>query len=299
VRVWYCDHHEVPLPEGHRFPMTKYRRLRDALTTAGVVRPDELEAADPGDPAPLRRAHADHWVDAVFQGTLSPAEERRLGLPWSPALLARSRSSVAATLAAAEHALEHGFAGNLSGGTHHAHRDFGSGYCVFNDLAITAMSLLDRGRVRRVLVFDVDVHQGDGTAALLRDEDRVFTCSVHGARNFPFRKQVSDLDVDLDDGTTDDAYLAQVRAALRLALERARPDLVLVQGGVDPLDTDRLGRLSVTHAGLEARDRLIFETLRAQGLPMALTLGGGYAEPIDDTILAHMNTYRVAREVFG
>ncbi len=267
--------------------------------TSGVVRPDELEAAEPADPAPLRRAHADPWVDAVFQGTLSPAEERRLGLPWSPALLARSRSSVAATLAAAEHALLHGFAGNLSGGTHHAHRDFGSGYCVFNDLAITALSLLDRGRVRRVLVFDVDVHQGDGTATLLRDEPRVFTCSVHGARNFPFRKQVSDLDVDLEDGTSDGTYLERTRAALTLSLERGRPDFVLIQGGVDPLYSDRLGRLSVSHAGLEARDRLIFETLRAHGLPAALTLGGGYAEPIDDTILAHVNTYRAAREIFG
>jgi len=299
VRVWYCDHFEVPLPVGHRFPMHKYRALRNALLSAGLLRPDELVPAEPIDAAALRRVHAGAYVDALFEGHLSAADARRLGLPWSRALLDRSRASVGATLAAAAHALDHGFAGNLSGGTHHAHHDFGSGYCVFNDLAVAAVALHDRGRIRRALVFDVDVHQGDGTAALFAGDDRVYTCSLHGARNFPFRKHASDLDVDLPDGTDDAAYLDHLRRAWAHAVDAARPDLVLVQGGVDPLASDTLGRLSLTHAGLEARDRFIFEAARRLGVPVALTLGGGYADPIDDTISAHLNTYRVAREVFG
>ena len=299
MRVWYCDHFEVPLPAGHRFPMHKYRALREALLSAGLLRPDELVPAEPIDAAALRRVHAAAYVDALFEGTLSAADARRLGLPWSRALLDRSRASVGATLAAAAHALDQGFAGNLSGGTHHAHHDFGSGYCVFNDLAVAAVALHDRGRIRRALVFDVDVHQGDGTAALFAGDDRVYTCSLHGARNFPFRKHASDLDVDLPDGTDDAAYLDHLRRAWAHAVDAARPDLVLVQGGVDPLASDTLGRLSLTHAGLEARDRFIFEAARRLGVPVALTLGGGYADPIDDTITAHLNTYRVAREVFG
>ena len=299
MRVFACDHHDVPLPPGHRFPMEKYRRLRHALVDAGLLRPDEITPVDPGPLEPLLAVHDPAYVAALVEGTLPEAALRRIGLPWSKAFVARARASASATLAATAAALTHGFAGNLSGGTHHAHRDFGSGYCAFNDLAVAARWLLDHGHAGRVLIFDVDVHQGDGTAALMAGEPRVFTASVHGARNFPFRKVEGDLDVDLPDGTEDVAYLAAVRDALARSLAAARPDFVLVQGGVDPLDADRLGRLSVSAAGLHARDLHILSTLRAAGLPVVYTLGGGYAEPISATLEAHLGTYRAALQVFG
>jgi acetoin utilization deacetylase AcuC-like enzyme len=184
----------------------------------------------------------------------------------------------------------------LAGGTHHAHAAFGAGYCVFNDIAVASRALLDAGEVERVLVFDVDVHQGDGTAAIFAEESRVFTCSVHGARNFPARKAVSDLDVELADGTEDEAYLRGVAESLESALDRVRPDVVFVQAGVDPLVTDRLGRLAVSREGLYERDRLVLATLLPQA-PVVLTLGGGYARPIEDTIAAHVGTYRAVRAV--
>lgn len=299
MRVFACDHLDVTLPPGHRFPMEKYGRLRRALVSAGLLGPGEITPVEPAALEPLLAVHAPDYVTAVVERTLPAAAQRRIGLPCSEAFVDRARGSVAATLAATAAALEDGFAGNLSGGTHHAHRDFGAGYCAFNDLAIASRWLLDHGHARRVLIFDVDVHQGDGTAALFADEKRVFTCSVHGAANFPFRKVAGDLDVDLPDGTDDGAYLAAVERALAESLRRGRPDVVLVQGGVDPLEADRLGRLAVSAAGLYMRDLLILQTLRAAGLPTVYTLGGGYAEPIDATIDAHLGTYRAAREVFG
>jgi acetoin utilization deacetylase AcuC-like enzyme len=279
--------------------MEKYGRLRRALVSAGLLGPDEITSVDPCPVEPLLAVHDHDYVAAVMACTLSPSAARRIGLPCSPAFVARARGSVAATLAATAAALEDGFAGNLSGGTHHAHHDFGSGYCAFNDLAVAARWLLDGRHARRVLIFDVDVHQGDGTAALFAGDPRIFTCSVHGAGNFPFRKVAGDLDLDLPDGTPDEPYLAAVTAALSESLRRARPDVVLVQGGVDPLAADRLGRLAVTPAGLHARDLHIMHTVRAAGLPVVYTLGGGYAEPIDATIEAHLGTYRAARAVFG
>ena len=211
----------------------------------------------------------------------------------------RSLGSVGSTLAAVDAALEDGLSGTLAGGTHHAYRDFGSGYCVFNDLAVAARRVLDRGAVERVLVFDVDVHQGDGTAAIFEDDPRVFTCSLHGERNFPSRKQRSDLDVPLPDGTGDDAYLAALEAALDEALERSRPDLVLYQGGVDVLEVDRLGRLSLSEEGAAERDRRALGRFRSAGLPVALTLGGGYADPIEASVRAYAGTYRAALELPG
>lgn len=299
MRVFSCDHHDVPLPATHRFPMGKYRQLRHALVDGGLLRPDEVLPVGPAALDPIRAVHAPDYVGAVVAGTLADAAQRRIGLPWSAAFVARARASVAATLAAAAAALEDGFAGNLSGGTHHAHRDFGSGYCAFNDLAVAARWLLDAAHARRVLIFDVDVHQGDGTAALFAGEPRVFTASVHGARNFPFRKVAGDLDLELPDGTDDETYLAAVRSALTESLARGHPDVVLVQGGVDPLAQDRLGRLAVSHAGLFARDLHILHTVRAAGLPVVYTLGGGYAEPIEATVEAHVGTYCAVREVFG
>lgn len=289
----------VPLPAGHRFPMGKYARLRALLLERGVVRPDDLVPVDPAPLALVERVHDPAYVQAVVSGTLDERAMRRIGFPWSEALVRRSLASAHGTLLAARAALADGIAGNLAGGTHHAFRDHGTGYCVFNDIACAAVTLLAEGAVRRVLVVDVDVHQGDGTAALFAGDARVFTLSLHGAKNFPFRKERSDLDVELPDGCGDDEYLTALQPALTTAWERARPDLVFLQGGVDGLGEDKLGRLGLTHSGLRVRDRLILETARTHGVPIALTLGGGYADPLEASIRAHVGTYEVAREVFG
>ncbi len=294
MRVFFCDHFEVPLPDGHRFPMIKYRMLRDALVAQGVLSSSSVIAAEPATAADLCIAHDEGYVAGMLAGTLSADVIRRIGFPWSPEYAARSLASVGGTLMAVDAALEDGIAGNLAGGTHHAHREFGAGYCAFNDLAIAALRLLDRGRARRVLIFDTDVHQGDGTAAIFADDERVFTTSIHGEKNFPLRKQHSDLDVALPDGTSDEAFLSAVRDALATSLDRARPDVVLVQAGVDALADDRLGRLAVTLDGLRARDEHVFGELRCRGLPTVVTIGGGYAEPIDLTVEAHVQTYAAA-----
>lgn len=299
IRVFYCDHFEVALPPRHRFPMRKYALLRERLVADGLVAGDDLV---PARTAPLEDVHAVHdagYVQAFLDGSLDRRAMQRIGFPWSEAMVLRSLGSVGSTLGAVEAALEDGLSGSLAGGTHHAHRDFGSGYCVFNDLAIAARRVLDRGSVARVLVFDVDVHQGDGTAAIFRDDPRVFTCSLHGERNFPGRKMESDLDVPLPDGTDDAAYLDVLGRAVDECLERSRPDLVLYQGGVDVLAADRLGRLALTPAGVLARDRTALGRFRAEGLPVAMTLGGGYADPIDASVDAYAGTYRAAAELAG
>jgi len=299
VRVFHSDHHVVPLPPKHRFPMGKYRMLREALLASGVLRPDELTPAEPVDPDDLLRVHTRRWVGAVLDARLTEAEERRLGFPWSPELVLRSRAAVGGTCAAAARALEDGIGGNLAGGTHHAFPDHGEGYCVFNDIAVSIRSLQAARCIRRALVVDLDVHQGNGTAAVFADDPEVFTFSMHGEHNFPFRKHRSTLDVGLPDGTGDDVYLDALARHLPRVLEAARPDVVYYQAGVDPLAEDTLGRLSLTHAGLEARDTFVLEAVRRSGLPVVVTLGGGYARPLEASVRAHIGTYRAARMVWG
>jgi acetoin utilization deacetylase AcuC-like enzyme len=274
--------------------MGKYRALRERLLADGVLAADELAPAPLATRAELARVHDPAYVTSILAGTIDLRAQRRIGLPWSPALVARSSASAGGTIAAARAALADGLAGNLAGGTHHAHRGYGAGFCVWNDLAVAAAAMLAEGRVARVLVFDVDVHQGDGTAAIFAGDDRVQTFSLHGARNFPFEKQASDLDIPLPDGAGDDEVLAAVERGLAHFAALAPPALVLYQGGVDALASDTLGRLRMTHAGLAERDRLVLSHFRRRGIPVALTLGGGYARPIDDTIAAHAATYRVA-----
>lgn len=298
MRVFYCDHHEVVLPPEHRFPMAKYAKLRAELVASGVLAAEELVAAEAAPLAALMRVHDPEYVEAFLSGSLAPKAMAQIGFPWSPALVRRSLASVGATLAAVEAALVDGFSGSLAGGTHHAHRDRGAGFCVFNDLAVAASELLASKRARRVLIVDLDVHQGDGTAEIFRDDERVFTFSMHGAKNFPGRKAQSDLDVELEDDTDDERYLERLERHLPAALAQRDVDFVLYQGGVDPLEQDRLGRLCLSHAGLQQRDRLVFDAARERGVPLVATLGGGYAEPIELSIEAHVNTYRAAREVF-
>lgn len=277
--------------------MHKYGLLRERLSAEGLVGEANFV---PAQAAPLEDIFAVHdadYVQGFLDGTLDRAVIQRIGFPWSEAMVMRSLGSVGSTLGAMEAAMERGIAGSLAGGTHHAYRDFGSGYCVFNDLAIAARRLLDRGSVGRVLIFDVDVHQGDGTASIFADDPRVFTCSLHGAKNFPSRKQASDLDVPLPDGTGDDEYLAALDSALDEAMERSRPDVVFYQGGVDVLKADHLGRLDLTAEACYERDLRCLGRFRAAGLPVTLTLGGGYANPITSSIDAYTNTYRAAQQI--
>jgi acetoin utilization deacetylase AcuC-like enzyme len=299
LRVFHSDSHLVPLPAGHRFPMPKYGLLRAALVEEGVLLPEELLAAEPADVETLARVHTPRWLGAVLDGRLTEAEVRRLGFPWSEALVMRSRAAVGGTCAAALIALEEGFAGNLAGGTHHAFADHGEGFCVFNDIAVSIRALQAACRISRAAVVDLDVHQGNGTAAVFASDASVFTFSMHGEHNFPFRKQRSSLDVGLEDGTTDAVYLDALYRHLPFVLDAARPELVYYQAGVDPLAEDTLGRLALSPAGLEARDRFVFESVRRRNLPLVVTLGGGYARPLSATVAAHLGTYRAARAVYG
>jgi acetoin utilization deacetylase AcuC-like enzyme len=299
VRAFFCDTYAVPLPEGHRFPMPKYRMLRESLLSQGVLGEEELTESEVIDRASLLLAHTPAYLDAVFRGALSEEEVRHIGLPWSEGLLARSRASVYGTVAAAREALRTSASGNLAGGTHHAHADSGNGFCVFNDIAVGIRTLQSEGLVDRALVVDLDVHQGDGTAAIFAGDDSVFTSSMHGARNFPFHKQRSSLDVELPDACGDEQYLDALARHLPDVFDRARAGIVFFQAGVDPLGDDILGRLDLSLAGLAERDRRVAEMARAKGLPLVITLGGGYAKPIELSVAAHVNTWRAVREVFG
>lgn len=296
--VFYADHHEVPMPPGHRFPMAKYRALRQRLLETRVLRADELHASGQASRADLSHAHSQAWIDTFLSGRLTPSQSRDIGLPWSPQLVARTLASVFGTLAAARAALSFGVAGNLAGGTHHAFADRGEGFCVFNDLAVTAAALLDDGAVERVAILDLDVHHGNGTAAIFNDTPQVFTCSIHGERNYPFEKPPGDLDIALPDRADDDTYLEALERALD-ATVRFRPDLVLYQAGVDVLKEDRLGRLSLSVEGLRARDQRVLQTTHRLHIPTVLTLGGGYARPIDPSLEGHINTYRVAKSLWS
>lgn len=295
MRVFHCDHIEVSLPAGHRFPMGKYAALRRELISRGVVDVDRMQAAALASRDELESAHTAEYTAAILDGGADASMMRPIGLPWSEALALRARASVGGTMAAARAALEDGIAGNLAGGTHHAFASRGAGFCVFNDLAVTARVLREAGEVGRVLILDLDVHQGDGTAAILGGEVDVFTCSVHGEKNFPFQKQRSHLDVPLPDGASDAVFLEAVEHALSTSLSSGAFDLVLYQAGVDALATDRLGRLEVSQGAMRERDRRVLRRLRGEGVPVALTLGGGYSDPIGPTIEAHMATYEEAR----
>lgn len=278
---------ELALPPGHRFPIAKYDMLVEALEARYA---EHLFLAAPASREDLELAHDPLYVDAVVRGTLDEGRIRRLGFPWSESLVRRTFRSVGGTLAALAWALETGSAGHLAGGTHHAFRDRGEGFCTFNDLAVAVyVARRDHG-VRRVAIVDLDVHQGNGTASIFAGDDDVFTLSLHGGRNYPFHKERSSLDVELHDGCDDGAYLAALVPALE-AVAAFRPDLVLYQAGVDVLEGDRLGRLRVTLEGLAQRDRLVFSLVRRLGVPVVVTLGGGYHREIGRTVAAHRQVF--------
>jgi acetoin utilization deacetylase AcuC-like enzyme len=302
MQAFYADHFVLPLPEGHTFPMGKYEKLRArvAAECPGIGLRPALPASD----GELALAHTPRWIEAVAHGTLTAAEQREIGFPWTPRMAERARRSVGATVSAARAALldGEGVAANLAGGTHHAQADKGSGYCVFNDAAVAARLMQAEWHRRhrqllRVAVIDLDVHQGNGTAAIFRDDDTVFTLSLHGAKNFPFRKQPSDLDVELPDGCDDDAYLRALDTALD-ALWRhhgdAPPGLAFYLAGADPHEGDRLGRLKLSAAGLAERDRRVFDACRARGVAVAVSMAGGYGRDIDTTVAVHLRTLQLA-----
>jgi len=285
-----CDRFTVPLPEWHRFPMIKYARLRERIESTGLIRPEDLRIPEAARDDELLQAHDAEYIRKVSGGLLSRDEVRAIGFPWTASLVERSRRSVGATIEACRRAFEDGIAVNLAGGTHHAYRDHGAGFCVFNDAAVAARVIQDEGKAARVLIVDCDVHQGDGTASIFANDPTVFTFSIHGAMNYPIEKQSSDLDVELADNTRDDEYLVALERGLRLALDRSKADLAIYLGGADPFVYDRLGRLSVSKEGLARRDALVFERCRAAGLPIAVTMAGGYAEEVTDTVDIHYQT---------
>ncbi|RVU48146.1 histone deacetylase [Lujinxingia sediminis] len=298
MKIYYNDHVQVPLPPGHRFPMAKYGMLHRSLLEEGVAHARQLVASPAIETAQLLTSHEAAYVEAFLSGTMERRAIRRIGLPWSEAFVERVRTSMGGTLMAALSALDIGISGNLAGGTHHAHRDQGGGFCVFNDLAIAALALIAAGNVRRVAIVDLDVHQGDGSATILKDAPAVFTLSIHGERNYPFRKPPSDLDVGLADGCDDETYLGALEEALE-SVWRHRPELILFQAGVDPLAEDSLGRMNLTLKGLAERDRMVLSQAHHRSIPVAMTLGGGYARPIEPTVEAYLQTYRIAGAIFG
>jgi acetoin utilization deacetylase AcuC-like enzyme len=290
VRAFAHDVFTYPLPAGHRFPLAKYRLVREAAESLDGL---ELHGADAATWQQLGLAHTADWVGRVRDGRLERREVLALGLPWSPQLVERARRATGATIAAAQAALADGVAANLGGGTHHAFAHAGRGFCVFNDV-VTALRVLRGSReLRRVLVVDVDVHQGDGTHALLAADADAFTLSVNGFRNYPFRRVPGDVDIDLADGTGDDRYLEELGRALPGTVRRSRPELCFVLAGADPYEGDRLGRLALTKDGLAERDALVRDTLAAAGVPVCVTLAGGYAEDVRDTVEINVNTLRV------
>jgi acetoin utilization deacetylase AcuC-like enzyme len=302
VKAFYTDRFVLPLPPGHRFPMVKYSRVRERCLAEGVLRPEDLREPPAATWEELALAHDRGYLARVRGGTLDAMEQRRIGFPWSPQMVERSRRSVGATIAAGRAALAdggaHGWgvAVNLAGGTHHASADSGSGFCVFNDAAVAARVLRREGAVERVLILDLDVHQGDGTAAIFAADPSVFTLSLHGARNFPFRKQRSTLDVELPDGSGDEVFLAAVETYVPQAITEFRPDLILYLAGADPYVDDRFGRLAVSKAGLARRDRLVLDQGRQVGVPIAIAMAGGYARDTEDTVDIHVKTIVIAAE---
>jgi acetoin utilization deacetylase AcuC-like enzyme len=305
VKAYYADQFVLPLPEGHRFPMGKYRLLRDWLSTS--LPKVQLQVAPAATDGQLALCHTPSYIQSIHSGSIAPERMREIGFPWSPAMAERARRSVGASLEAARASLglqtgrPEGLAANLAGGTHHSYADKGGGFCVFNDLAVTARLMqAEWARLHRaplkVAIIDLDVHQGNGTASIFKNDDSVFTLSMHGAKNFPFRKEASDLDVDLPDGCQDDDYLHALDLALDELERRFQPGLVLYLAGADPHEGDRLGRLKLSYDGLEARDRRVMHWCWQRRIPLAFAMGGGYGTEIGTTLRVQQGTYRVALE---
>jgi acetoin utilization deacetylase AcuC-like enzyme len=299
MRAWSSARYTIDLPDGHRFPIAKYARIRDAVVASGLLPSGAIDEPERVDRWALELVHLPAYVQAVLDGTLTPAETRRLGFPWSAQLRERSLRTVQGTVEAAHDALSDGLGINLAGGTHHAFPGHGEGFCVFNDVAVAVRLLQRAGRITRVAVIDLDVHQGNGTARIFADDPDVFTCSLHGARNFPFRKEQSRLDVELEDGCDDAGYLSALDLHLEAALDAARPELVFYLAGADPFVHDRFGRLGMSIAGLAERDRRALLAFQRRGVPVVVTLAGGYARDLADVVTIQTNSIAAALRAYA
>jgi acetoin utilization deacetylase AcuC-like enzyme len=298
IPIVYHPHYIAPLPQGHRFPMVKFQKLYELLLKDGILTPDNLYQPEIPDQALLKLVHSPDYIENYCQGTLDAKAQRRIGLPWSPELVRRTCTAIGGTILTAKLALEYGIACNTAGGTHHAFPDFGSGFCIFNDLAIAARVLQKWGLVKQVLIVDLDVHQGDGTAFIFQNDPRVFTFSMHCEINFPSRKQTSDLDVPLPEGLDNDGYLQILANYLPDLLSQVKPDLVLYDAGVDTHVGDRLGKLALTDEGIYRRERQVLSTCRAGGYPVACVIGGGYSEEMESLVYRHSLLHRAANDVY-
>lgn len=294
MKLFYTDQFVLPLPDGHTFPMSKYRLLRERAVLSDLIDTEAFVLPHAATDEELLRAHDSEYIDRATQGQLTENEMKRIGFPWSSHLIERSRRSSGATIEACRAALEDGVAVNLAGGTHHAFRDHGEGYCVFNDSVVAARTMQVESRARRVAIIDLDVHQGNGTAKICAGDRSIFTFSMHGAKNYPLRKEVSDLDIELEDGTGDREYLDRLGSGLRTVFEVGKPDLAIYLAGSDPYFDDRLGRLALTKEGLDERDRMVFDAVKKAGVPMAISMAGGYAKRVEDTVDIHWQTVRRA-----
>ncbi|MCL4266425.1 MAG: histone deacetylase [Anaerolineae bacterium] len=295
MRIFRYDQYTYPLPEGHRFPASKYQLLRQAVEEAGIVPPQNLIQPTPATFEQLTLAHDPDYIERVIRGTLSAAEQRQIGLPWSAELAQRVQYSVGATIGASRAALKDGIGVSLGEGTHHARRAEGQGYCLFNDTAVAARVLQTEGLVKQVAVIDCDVHQGNGTADITNGDDTIFTFSIHGENNFPFRKIPGDLDIGLPDGTGDEAYLSALQGGLETTLA-TKPDIAYFLAGADVHVNDRLGKLALSTAGIAARDRLVLQSCRSRGIPVVVTMAGGYGRDIHETVAIQLQTVWLCRD---
>lgn len=296
LHIWSTAQFTFPLPSGHRFPVEKYGMMRDAVLATGIVDAARLHSPERASREDLLRVHTERYVNAVLNGDLTPAEQRLIGLPWSPGLAERSLRATGATCEAAAQALATGIAMSLSGGTHHAFADHGEGFCVFNDVVVAIRKLQSERRIARAAIIDLDVHQGNGTHALVADDPTVYAFSMHGRKNYPFKKVAGTLDIELEDGIGDDEYLAVLTKALPIVLSDANPDIVFYLAGSDPHEGDKLGKMKLTFDGLARRDVMVIESCRAIGLPTVVTVAGGYGKNISDSVRVHVDTARICRD---
>jgi acetoin utilization deacetylase AcuC-like enzyme len=298
LQIAFSPIYEYPLPKGHRFPMDKYSLIPQQLIYEGTVQDKQFFHPDPISEEIILLTHsAKYWEDLKNQ-TLSEKEIRAIGFPMTPLLVERGRHIAAGTLQCVEYAIKHGISMNAAGGTHHAFKEKGEGFCVFNDIAIAANYLIHSNKFNNILIVDLDVHQGNGSASIFNGQGQVFTFSMHGAKNYPFRKEASHLDIGLPDGTEDEAYLKILFNILPRVIDQHRPEIIFYQAGVDILTTDRLGRLSVSREGCRKRDKFVMEICKKNKIPLVVTMGGGYSPQLSHIIEAHANTFRTATEVY-
>ena len=298
LKIAWNDHYTVPLPEGHRFPMIKYDLIPEQLMYEGTINSENVFSPNLLPEKDIFSIHDCAYWEKLRDGKLTKDEIRKTGFPYSKELIVRERVILQGTIDCAVYALKYGIAMNVAGGTHHAFRDRGEGFCLLNDIAVAAQYLLDHSLASNILVVDLDVHQGNGTAAIFEKEDRVFTLSIHGGKNYPLKKEVSDLDVPLPDGIGDDAYMKKLGFFLPKLIDELQPDFIFYQSGVDVLKTDKLGRLGLSMDGCKERDRFVLESCKANKIPVAVSMGGGYSEKISDIVEAHSNTFRLAGEIY-